>query len=202
MAHAEPLAHAQAPVDAEHRFVLNDVPWWTYIALRDAFEGAGTRMTYVEGRLELMSPSATREEDARLIGRLLDVWSEVNDVDLRGYRSTTFRSEQQRRGLEPDECFVIGGPLVDVPQIAIEVVVGNPLVDKLDVYAGLGIAEVWVWRSATRQLVVHTLEAGAYRTRDRSVLLPTLDLVLLTSFVRPGESHLALVKAYRAALAG
>jgi hypothetical protein len=40
----------------------------------------------------------------------------------------------------------------------------------------------------------------AYEGRERSELLPGLDLDSLARFVRPGENQTALVKAYRAVL--
>ena len=185
----------------ERRFLLHDVPWAAYVALRDALEGSGTRMTYLEGSLELMSPSETHEEETRLIARLIDAWADHQDVDLRGFRSTTYRQEIEKRGLEPDECYTVGPKVADAPpQIAIEVVVSSPLLDKLEVYAGLGVREVWVWRSARRELVVHRLVGGSYEKHSRSEILPELDLSLLAAHVRAGESHTALVKQYRAAL--
>ena len=190
-----------ASPEPERRFLLEQVPWWAYVALRDALEDSGTRMTYLEGRLELMSPSETHEEEKSLFGRLIEAWAEQHDVDLRGFGSTTYRREAERRGLEPDECYALGPKVQDsVPQIAIEVIVSSPLLDKLDVYAGLGVQEVWTWHSATRRVVVHRLSDRQYVQHERSALLPDLDLALLTSFVRPGESHTALVKEYRAAL--
>ncbi len=189
------------PADAERRFLLEDVPWWAYVALRDALEDTGTRMTYLEGRLEFMSPSKTHEEETKLIARLLEAYADAMDLDLRGFRSTTFRHESAKRGLEPDECYALGPGEADaVPQIAIEVVIANPLVDKLDVYAGLGVAEVWIWHSPARSFAVHRLSDRRYQQHDRSAILPDLDLTLLASFVRPGENQTALVKAYRAAL--
>lgn len=194
---------AQPAADPEQRFVLENVPWWTYVAMRDALDGPGVRMTYLEGRLELMSPSETHEEEKSLIGHLVAVWAEELDVDVRAFGGTTYREEGKHRGLEPDECYSVGAKVADAaPHIAIEVVVSSPLVDKLDVYAGLGIAEVWVWHSTTRRLVVHRLAGGRYTQHDRSAILPQLDLALLTSFVRAGDSHTALAKAYRAALRG
>lgn len=188
-------------VDAERRFLLHDVPWWAYVALRDTLEGGGTRMTYLEGSLELMSPSETHEEEKTLIARLMEAWADHNEVDLRGFGSTTYRREIERRGLEPDECYTVGPKVADAPpQIAIEVVVSSPLLDKLAVYAGLGVREVWVWTSPRRELVVHRLTASRYGAHDRSELLPGLDLALLAAHVRAGESHTALVKQYRAAL--
>lgn len=190
-----------ASPEPERRFLLEQVPWWAYVALRDALEDSGTRMTYLEGRLELMSPSETHEEEKSLICRLIEAWAEQHDVDLRGFGSTTYRREAERRGLEPDECYAIGPKVQDsVPQIAIEVIASSPLLDKLDVHAGLGVQEVWTWHSATRRMVVHRLSDRQYVQHERSALLPDLDLALLTSFVRPGESHTALVKEYRTAL--
>ena len=189
--------------DPEHRFLLEGVPWWAYVALRDTLDDTGIRMTYLEGSLELMSPSETHEEEKKLLARLLEVWADEMDMDLRGFGSTTYRREAQRRGLEPDECYALGPKDKDVaPQVAIEVVVSRTLIDKLDVCAGLGVAEVWIWHSATRSIAVHRLAGGRYEESDRSALVPDLDLALLASFVRPGESHTALAKAYRAALRG
>ena len=187
--------------DAERRFLLHDVTWWAYVALRDTLEGSGTRMTYLEGSLELMSPSETHEEEKKLIARLMEAWADRHEIDLRGFGSTTYRREAEKRGLEPDECYTVGPKVADAPpQIAIEVVVSSPLLDKLDVYAGLGVLEVWVWNSPRRELVVHRLAGRRYTAHDRSELLAGLDLALLAAHVRAGESHTALVKRYRAAL--
>jgi hypothetical protein len=76
------------------------------------------------------------------------------------------------------------------------------LLDKLDVYAGLGIGEVWTWRPAERRLTARVLRDGCYEVRTRSELLPGIDLDVLARFVRPGESHTGLVRAYRAAITG
>jgi Uma2 family endonuclease len=187
--------------EAERRFLLTDVPWWTYVALRDALEGSRVRMTYLEGKLELMSSSELHEEEGKLIARLLEAWADEVDADLRGFKSATFRREVGLRGAEPDECYTLGPKAKDAPpQLAIEVIVSNPLVDKLEVYAGLGVAEVWTWRTTSRAFVIQRLVGARYTVIERSQLLPTVDLGLLASFIRPGESHTALVKAFRAAL--
>lgn len=188
----------------EARFVLQSVPWWTYVALRDALDDhAGLKLTYLEGTLELMSPSRLHEDAKKIIARLLEAWAMEYDVDLRGFGSTTFRREARRRGLEPDECYKLGKLEEDgVPDIAIEVVVSSGGVDKMAVYAGLGIAEVWVWQPSTVAIVVNRLVDGAYRRRERSEALPALDLVELAKFVQPGENQTALAKAYQAALRG
>ena len=150
-----------------------------------------------------MSPSELHEESRSILGRLLEVWAEVSDVDLRAFGSATFRREARERGLEPDECYPLGPKeRDDVPHLAIEVVVDTPLLDKLTLYAGLGVGEVWTWRHAERRIVVLVLRGDRYEVRERSELLPALDLALLAGFVRPGESHTALARGYRAVIQG
>jgi len=86
------------------------------------------------------------------------------------------------------------GELVDVPDIAIEVVYKH-VIDKLDVYAGLGVPEVWIW--AEGALVVHRLVGSGYQISERSMLLPGLDLAELASFVQRDLSQTEVVRAYR-----
>ncbi len=184
----------------DQRFVIHNVPWDAYVALRDALdEQRAVRMTYLDGTLELMRPGSAHEIATKVLSRLLEAWAVERDIDLRGAGSTTFRRKAKRRGIEPDECYTLG-PMPDPerPHLALEVVTSNPLVDKLAVYAGLEVREVWVWSADA--ITVHALVGDTYVERDRSALLPDLHLALLASFVKPGENQTALTKAYLAAL--
>lgn len=188
--------------DEERRFVLHGVPWSAYVALRDALDDhSGLKMTYLRGALELMCPSVLHEDAKKIIARLVEVWAMERDVDLRGFGGATFRHEAKERGLEPDECYKLGKLDEEgVPDIAIEVIVTSALVDKMAVYAGLGVPEVWEWRPNAKAIVVHRLIGERYERRDRSEVLPQLDLAELSQFVQPGESQTRLVKQYQAAL--
>jgi Uma2 family endonuclease len=94
---------------SEDRFLLQGVAWETYVALRDALDDqASLKMTYLEGALELMSPSTLHEDAEKIIARLLEVWAMEVDLDLRGVGGATFRREAAKRGLEPDECYKLG----------------------------------------------------------------------------------------------
>lgn len=188
-------------VDGESRFVLHGVPWSTYVVLRDSLDHAGLKMTYLRGTLELVSPSTLHEDAKTIIARLVEAWAMEHDFDLRGFGGATFRREAKARGLEPDECYKVGKlEDDDVPDIAIEVIVTNALVDKMAVYAGLGVPEVWEWTPSTGALVVHRLVGAAYEPRERSEVLPALDVAHLSTFVRPGENQTQLAKAYQASL--
>jgi Uma2 family endonuclease len=196
-----PSLFVEAPADVDRHFVVYGISWETYGALRASFDESqpGLRMTYLEGTLELMSPSREHEKIKTLLGRLLEAWAEESGVELQGAGSTTFRKQAVARGLEPDECYSLDD-IGEVPDIAIEVVTSHALVDKLEVYRGLAIPEVWVFKAGA--LTVYRLRGARYQAGDRSVLLPTLDLPLLASFVRADAKQTATVKKYRAALRG
>ena len=192
----------ELPGSFERRFVLHDVPWWTYVALRDALDDqSGLKMTYLKGTLELMSPSMLHEDAKTIIARLIEVWAMERNVDLRGFGGTTFRREAKERGLEPDECYKLGKLEEDgIPDIAIEVIVSSGLVDKLSVYAGLGVPEIWQWLPGTGRIEIYGLVGNGYQRRSRSETLPDLDLDELSRFVQPGENQTQLAKAYQTAL--
>lgn len=189
---------------SDQRFLLEGVSWAAYVALRDSLDQAGrrhTRLTYLDGQLELLTTGQPHEESKKIISRLLETWSDELDVDLRGFGNMTLRHELRRRGLEPDECYSLGPKSEEQPpHIAIEVAVTSPLLDKLAVYAGLDVAEVWVWDVGDRTLDIWRLDGGAYIAHARSAILPALAPALLGGFIRPGESHTALARSYRTAL--
>ena len=68
------------------------------------------------------------------------------DIPLFGYGSIAFQKGEKERGLEADECYARGGDKL-IPDFALEVVVTHGALDKLEVYRGLGIGEVWVYEA-------------------------------------------------------
>ncbi|WP_437531183.1 Uma2 family endonuclease [Sorangium sp. So ce726] len=188
-----PLPSSTAPA-GEQRFVLHGVPWQTYVRLRDELDTPGLRMTFCEGTLELMSPSTDHEVAKKSIARLIELFALERDVPLYGYGSTTFRREAKSRGLEPDECYCVGGTLKEFPDIAIEVVLTSGGLDKQPVYSGLGVREVWFWERDAFH--IHALRGEQYEPIAASELIPDLDLAALARFVRWPDQHEA-VKAFR-----
>lgn len=184
--------------DYDHCVVLHDVPWSQYAAL-DAARGdsAVPRLTYDQGVLEIMSPATNHERVKTTIARLIECWADETSTTLNGYGSWTVKSKKLARGLEPDECYVRGTVPGKRPDIALEVIWTSRMMDKLVVYAALGVPEVWVWEDG--KLAVHVLRGRRYARAARSTLLPSLDLALVTRFATYEDQTLA-VKRFRAAL--
>ncbi len=182
------------PDQGEHRVLLNGVDWKTYCAIRDLIDSPGVRMAFFEGVLEIMSPSRRHEVYKKQIARLLETYALERDVPLYAYGSTTFRNAPRETGLEPDECYVVGHPIDEHPDLAIEVALTSGGLPKLPLYQRLGIREVWFW--VDDELRLYGLSEGGYEPIARSGLLPDLDVDLIAGFVRREDQHGA-VKAYR-----
>jgi len=159
--------------------LLHGVSWKDYVILREALEIPGLRMTYCEGKLELMSPSFGHEFDKTSIARLVELYAFLLDLELSGYGSTTFRREAKQRGAEPDECYCVGRLISEgeFPDIVLEVIQTNPLLDKLTVYAGFGVPEIWIFQNGA--FALHRLAGDHYERVERSGFLPALDFALI-----------------------
>ncbi len=194
------IADVLAPLDPSSRreggVVLEDVSWDAYEGLLSALgdDHPSLRLTYLEGRLEIMTTSRRHERIKKLIARLLEIWALERNMRFEGYGGATFKNKGAARGLEPDECYILGEDAA-VPDIAIEVVETHGTVDKMAVYAGLGVREVWVWEAD--QLRIHVLRDGQYVVCTTSDLLAALDVAELAEFVRQGErDQTATVRRY------
>ena len=170
--------------------VINGVRWKDYVILREALDTPGLRMTYCEGTLELMSPSLTHELNKKTIARLIELYAFLKDLPLIGYGSTTFRLEAKERGAEPDECYRLGSQMKEgeFPDIVLEVIHTKPILDKLDVYRGFGVPEVWLYQESAFELF--RLVGDNYARVDRSGLLPDLDFALIAMLAaRPDQDE-------------
>jgi Uma2 family endonuclease len=160
----------------EQVIVIYGVLWKDYVTLREALDTPGLRMTFCEGVLEIRRPSRLHEMWKTNIARLLELWAAERDLPLYAYGSTTFRREAKERGAEPDECYRVGSAMKDgeTPDIVVEVIYESPLLDKLHVYKGLEVPEVWLFEKGAFRLF--RLEAGEYAPLAKSVFLPDVDL--------------------------
>jgi Uma2 family endonuclease len=192
------MTRASSAAPADQRVTLHGVSWRSYeLLLEERQASKGVRLAYLEGELELMSPSREHEVRAEMIGLLLMAWAEVSGVSLQATGSWTVRQRREQRGIEADKSYVVGAHKAAVPDLAIQVVWTRGGLDKLDIYRGLGVKEVWFWED--RAFAVHVLGPGGYACCRESALLYGIDLGLLARFVEAPD-QIAALKSFRAAL--
>ena len=180
---------------------LSGVTWDDYQRLLEIRgDHSAPRFTYLEGTLEIMSPSRNHESIKSVIGCLVEVYCLERGIDFSTYGSWTLESKESNRGAEPDECYVFGQvPEPQRPDLAIVVVWTSGGLNKLEVYRKLGVREVWYWRKGRIQ--VHLLRGERYEPASASEVLSGIDLEQLARFLdRPTTSQ--AMRDYREALSG
>ena len=190
--------HDDTPVE-DKIVVLRGLRWSDYQRMLEVRgDAAVPRLAYLNGELEIMTPSRPHESIKSRIGRLVEVWCLEKGVEFSPCGSWTLEKKAAERGLEPDECYVVGQVAEpERPDLAIEVVWTAGGLKKLDIYASLGVPVIWFWRRG--RITVHLLDVEAYHEAPSSRALPGIDLAQLAGFLdRPTASQ--GIREYRAAL--
>lgn len=135
--------------------VLEDVDWKTYTGFLKTFERRPNfRLTYDRGVLEIM-PRLDHDGDSRFLCKFVGVLTDELGLTVKSGGSATLRRQLLQRGIEADECFWIANePRMrgrrelnlrrdPPPDLAIEVDVTHSSLDRLEIYAALGVPEIW-----------------------------------------------------------
>lgn len=172
--------------DPEERFTISGISWEIYETLLAKLEdNSHYRITYLDGVLEIVSPSIRHEKVKKNLAMLLEHYMYIKRINCIPMGSTTFRNKAKKAGAEPDECYCIGEEK-SIPDVAIEVNITSGNLDKLETYRRLGVKEVWMWK--TNGLYLYYLreetpkqfiDTYGYERIDTSELLPELDISLL-----------------------
>jgi Uma2 family endonuclease len=187
---------------------LSGISWQTYETLLEELRDRRLRLTYNRGNLEIMAPSPEHEFSKKVMGRFVETLAEESAIQIYPLGSTTFK-RPQLSGAEPDECFYIsnidavrGKKRLDLtddpaPDLVVEIDVTSPSNNRLQVYADLGVAEVWIYDGES--LVIQQLQNGIYLTSPTSRFFLNIPIPEIAGFLQQAESidYLELVKAFR-----
>lgn len=203
------IATQPAPTPQEQRLRLSAVPWKSYIAIREGLGERRIRVTYDQGELEIMSVSFKHENRKSRLGRFVGVLAEELEIEMVFGGSMTCRNEKMERALEPDECYWIANEHLvrdrdeidfetdPPPDLSLEIEISRSTLNRMGIYASLGVPEVWRWDGET--LNVHLLGArGTYRISKRSKSFPFLPLDEFNTFLsRTDLTNVQLIRAFR-----
>jgi Uma2 family endonuclease len=174
--------------------VLPHVSWKTYESLLGDYAGySGVRLTYDRGVLEVRRPDSESEQLNRSIEAIASTVAVEQDRDIAPYGSTTFRRADLERGFEPDSCFYLehaaemrGRTEVDLtvdpaPELVVEIDDTSSSLDKLPLYARLGVREVWQYANGAAR--IYGLDGTEYTLRDSSRAFPALTTAILNDLI-------------------
>lgn len=168
----------------EKRVVLRNLTWQSYKTIQNALgERRNAHLTYDRGLLEITMPLEIHEFAAELISVFIRILVTELGWKIKSMRSTTLEREDLDRSPEPDNAYYIqnqprvAGRVVDLttdppPDLVVEVDITHTDIDKLKLYASLGVPEFWryngeVWR-------IYQLQNQQYQEVETS---PTFDFV-------------------------
>ncbi|WP_020473103.1 Uma2 family endonuclease [Zavarzinella formosa] len=181
---------------------ISDAAWDDYLTLCGTRDGGrpGIKICFANGRLLVVSPSFRHEKWTSRIGAMIELLAEELGLPYEMARGTTFRQEELRAGLEADECFyfanapaIAARDEIDLerdppPDLALEVDLTTDSTVKLDIYARIGVPEVWQFDGEA--LLLRLLQTdGRYAATDRSPTFPMLNPASLVAFLN-SVSHL------------
>ena len=189
------------PPAADGPILLHGVSWELYERLLDELEKSNQKMylTYDHGKLEIMPPSPFNEKNKKIIGRLVELMAMEMSIPILALGSTTFKRESVSRGLEPDECYYIqhepqvaSRETIDLnedppPDLAIEMDYTHHPLDRENVYAGLGVPEIWQYDGKRLQGLGRNQD-GKYDEIENSIAFPFLRLAEIERFLKLAKS--------------
>jgi Uma2 family endonuclease len=200
-------------VDAprEQSFVLRDINWTGYRSIAALVGESHVRLTYDRGNLELMTLSHGHERWSGLLARLIEALTEELDMPCQSGGSTTLNREDLERGIEPDRCYYLEHEAavrdkdeIDLtvdppPDLATELDIGRSSLSRMNIYAALGVPEVWRFDGETLR-VFQLAENACYVESKQSPHFPTLPLAEVQVFLlrRNSMDETRLVKSFRA----
>ncbi len=184
--------------ESEERYLITEITWLGYETLLKKLEDKpGYRVTYLDGVLEIVSPSLRHESIKKRIGDLLLIYFLETDTEYYPKGSTTFRKEEKKGGTEADESYCIGVDK-EFPDIAIEVIITSGSINCLAVYNQLGVKEVWFWQNESFSIYhlreenpTKLIQTYGYELIQSSEILAFLDINLLTECVNHPNPLLA-----------
>lgn len=180
------------------RVIIEGVSWTTYeCLLADFGDSHAVRVAYDQGTLEIMAPSYAHEQLNVLIAMIISFIAAEMIMDFENAGSTTFKRADVGRGFEPDSCFYIqhvaairGKVTIDLdtdppPDLVLEIDLTHPSLDKLPLYAAVGVPEVW--RYTNDHLVMYRLTDNNYTVVETSGVLPDVARVDIQRWIEAGQ---------------
>ena len=182
------------------KLILQGVGWDFYEEILKEFEDSNAlHFAYDDGFLEVEVPTLKHEKPKGLLADLVKFICLELQIDYVDAGQTTFRKKSKAKGVEPDTGFYIQNEskvrgLLEIdlqkdppPDLVIEVDVTSPSLDKMPIYAALGVPEVWLYKG--ERVEFYRLESEEYREIENSIALPILSGKQATEFLLAGLSE-------------
>jgi Uma2 family endonuclease len=163
--------------------------WEQFKLIQKGFEdNSGARLSYYEGRIEILMPGEDHELFSRIIFSLVMLFLVKKGIPFKPTGAKT-QEKEQKASAQADESFCIGESK-PIPDLSIEIIFSSGR-NKLPKYQALRVPEVWFWEDGVLKL--YRLREQGYESIERSELpgLDQLDIALLRRCILMAETDFA-----------
>lgn len=186
-----------AEMAVNQKLILQNISWEFYEKVLENYKGSNAvHLAYDDGFLEVEVPLSKHEIPIGILSDLITIICLESDIDFVNVGSTTFRRQAREKGCEPDTAFYIQNEksvrgLLEIdlskdppPDLVIEVDITSPSLNKMPIYAALGVSEIWRFKG--EKITFHKLFGGVYKEVSNSLAFPSLTDEKVTDFLSKG----------------
>lgn len=200
------------PEIAEHRVILSNISWQTFEQiLKELGDNRSTRLAYNKGFLEIMTPLGPHENNNRFIDDLVRAITDELNLNMKKFGSLTMKRSKKLKGAEPDSCYYLQNePLVrskqeidldkdPPPDLVLEIDMSSGSLDKLPIYAAIGVPELWRYDGNKLEVFVLQQLDGEYEAVSNSPTFPWMEMEVIPRFLRQSlvDGETATLRAFR-----
>jgi Uma2 family endonuclease len=197
----------------ESRVTLPDVSWQQFEKLLvEMGQNREVRMTYHRGQLELMTPQDEHVRYHRLVESAILLLADEAGLEIEAIAPILLKHSDLQLGAEADAGYYLhyrhrvnGKTELDlthdpVPDLLVEVTMTASSLNKLSIYAGLGVPELWRYivqdasDPQSSELLMYQLQGDRYCQSTYSTLFPFLPATTVLTFIQHSDSF-GLVRA-------
>lgn len=169
-----------------------------------------SRLAYDNGTVEIIIPLMPHENSNRLIEVFVGVLCEELGWEIKRAGSLTLTRDDLQRGAEPDSSYYIQNEALvrdkenidlatdPLPDLVLEVEYSRSAIDKLKLYAAMGVPEFWRYNGSV--LRVYTLAGGQYSEVETSPTFTPVSVKEIPQFMQEAKKNgeIATTRAFRA----
>jgi Uma2 family endonuclease len=179
---------------AEQRVVFHHLTWNGYQQILQVLNNHSchSRLTYDQGVLEITMPLERHETANRLIELFIRILVTEIGLEIKTMGSTTLNFPGLQKSAEPDSCYYIQnqskvvGREIDLtydppPDLVVEIDITHTDIDKLQLYARMGVPELWRYNGQIWQ--IYHRQGSQYVEVEQSPTFPWVEKVQLYRFL-------------------
>ncbi len=168
-----------------------------------------SRIAYDNEIVEIITSLMPHENSNRLIEAFVGLLCEELGLEVKSTGSLILTRDDLEKGGEPDSSYYIQNESIvrdkenidletdPPPDLVLEVEYSRPKVDKLSLYAAMGIPEFWRYNGTV--LRVYVISAGQYTEVETSLTFPVVLVKQISQFILQAkqDGQMSTIRAFR-----